>query len=199
VNGPQAASGARGITQRTVPLSRGMRPSSDRTARGRVRYPDQVPCDSFEEHAWAVHADLLDTSEAASHRELGLARLRSAACRSRRSAEADRHRLSGGIATYAEWCSRVVGQCHRDCHSSGVTGDNTRQLTVTIATGRLSDELRERGCSLGPWKVRPGGHWLQLADSRRTAGPAPRGRRSPRLSLALPNLPTHGAVIHRSV
>jgi hypothetical protein len=53
---------------------------------------------------------------------------------------------------------------------------------LTLRRGRvcprgcwLSDGLRKRGFSLGPWKVRPGGHWLQLADSRRTAGPAPRG------------------------
>jgi hypothetical protein len=104
-----------------------MRPSSDRTARGRVRYPDPVPSDSFEEHAWAVHVDLLDMSEAALHRELGLARLRSAACRRRRSTEADGHRRSDGIATSTEWCSRGVSQCRRDCHSIGVTGDNTRR------------------------------------------------------------------------
>lgn len=54
---------------------------------------------------------LLDMSEAASHRELGLARLHSAACRSRRSAARLSRLESATRQTLDPWCLR--SKCYR--------------------------------------------------------------------------------------
>jgi hypothetical protein len=61
-----------------VELSGGcaVRPSRSRTAWGRRLYPDPKPCESFEEFARSIHADLATMTADDLYRELGLARLR---------------------------------------------------------------------------------------------------------------------------
>jgi len=57
----------------------GMQPSPARTAWARMIYPDARECDTADEYARFIHADLARMGADELHRELGLAQLRALA------------------------------------------------------------------------------------------------------------------------